>query len=421
MKKIALLSVFLLVLVIQPLFASDFVPALDINGDLTYPTILTNESAQLEKQLGANIGAAGSFMANTDLMPQLWFIPTFTFNYSSTAQPLNVDDQRFMFSQWMDIYLSGGFNYQLNDDWELRARALFRKDYAQQTADEKLGKGLYDYIDQGFYAENSSKFDIGGQIETVAGFKYIDRRFPNYQALLSGANPDAVGGTLNAMEKDVKDCLTYSFYLNNEIKLGNSGWVPSINFDYDYMPYFDQKIVQPDGSLSGARRIDRFATLDIDMPYFADKVSGASLGYKLTAKITSQNYYDTLGDLDPGNDVYTYDYYSYLEHTVKLSLTYELQPEFINKFKPVLVIGVIFDTIQYTDRDAKDSTGQYTASKQYENYYTLSLDLKQKITDFWSCYANLTYNRYFSNMKWDAYGTLNYTYMTVALGTVLSF
>ena len=88
-----------IILIFLPLFinAMDFIPGLDLNGSITYPTILTNESSELDKKIGAEAGLAGSFMLNTDFLQRLWLIPTITLNYSSTAQPLNVDDQKFLF------------------------------------------------------------------------------------------------------------------------------------------------------------------------------------------------------------------------------------------------------------------------------------------------------------------------------------
>lgn len=403
------------------IYTMEFIPGFDINGSITYPTILTNESSELDKKIGAEAGFACSFMANTDFLTQLWFIPTITLNYSSTMQPLNVDDQKFLFTQWFDVYFSCGFNYEILDNLEARIRGFYRLDYAQQTMDEQLGKGLYDYIDVGFYFETFFITEIYYKLETTVGFKYIDKKFPNYESLSSMVDPDTIGGTLNASAKKEKDNLTYSFYISNEMKLGDSGWLSLVSFIYDYTPYFEQRIISPTGELTDAKRIDRFATLDINFPYYKDAISGMEIGYSLIVKTTDQNYYDMLENLDPADDVFTKNYYSYIEHIIKLSLTYEFPFELLTKFKPAAVISFSFDTLTYTERYAKDQSGNYSDEKQQENNYKLSFDIKQNITDFWSYYLNTTFIRYLSNMKWDAYGTYNYTYLTLSLGTVISF
>ncbi len=413
----------LLILIIIPVLlnAMEFIPGLDINGSITYPTILTNESSELDKKIGAEAGLAGSFMVNTDFLPRLWLIPTITLNYSSTMQPLNVDDQKFLFTQWLDIYFSGGFNYEIFDNLEARIRGFYRLDYAQQTADEQIGKGLYDYIDSGFYIESFFKTEIPSYpMETTIGFKYIDKKFPNYESLASMA-PDLIGGTLNAAAKKEKDNLTYSFYISNEMKLADSGWMALISFIYNYIPYFEQRIISQIGELTDAKRIDRFATLDINLPYYKDAISGMEFGYSLIVKTTDQNYYDSLENLDPGDDVFTANYYSYVNHIIKLSLTYEFPFELFTKYKPAAVIGFTFDTLTYTDRLAKNQSGTYSDEKQQENNYKLSFDIKQNITNFWNYYLNTTFIRYLSNMKWEAYGTYNYTYLTISIGTSLSF
>ena len=402
-------------------YAWDFLPALDMNGSLAYPTLVTGESSKLDKRFGVSGGMAGSFMVNTDLLPKLWFIPTLTADYSNTAQPLTVDDQRFLFSQWLDIYLSGGFNYQFDENWELRLRALLRGDYSQQTSDETLGKGLYDYMDRGFYFENVNKFGDDTTAEITAGFKYIDKRFPNYQTLASQVNPESVGGTLNAKAKNEKDNLTYSVYVNCDMQLGNSGWFPAFGFDYDYSPYLDQRIINPDGTLGDSRRIDRLATITLSFPYYANEVSGVNMDYMLAFKTTSQNYYDDMATPDPADDTYIDNYYNYIEHTLNFIYTYEMDKPFLNSYKPTLAIGLNLDFLAYTDRPAKNESGAYIQAKQLDFNYKLFAEYRHKLTDFWNYYLNANFSRYSSNMKWDAYGSFNYTMVTITLGTAMSF
>jgi hypothetical protein len=406
-------------------YAMEFLPALDINGGLTYPTGVSGDvsgtARGLDKRLAGEADLAGSFMVNTDFLPQLWFIPTLTANYSSTGQPLLVEDQRFVFSSWLDTYMSAGFNYQFDDNWELRARGLLRFDYSQQTVDETIGKGLYDYIDKGFYLENSNKFGTDVAVEVLEGAKYIDKRFPNYQTLASKVNPDTIGGTLNAKAKNEKDNLGYSAYVTGDFQLGNSGWFPVLSFTYEYLRYLDQKKINLDGTLSDSNRIDRSAIIDLDFPYFADKVSGLDLGYALTIRTVSQNYYDSMDTPDPADDTYLINYYNNFESVIKASFTYELDNAFINSNKPTLTVGINADLVAYTERLAKDRAGTYTANKQFDFNYTLFLEFKHKLADFWNYYLNATFNRYNSNMKWDAYGAFNYTFFTITLGTGLSF
>lgn len=419
MKKAVIMS--LICLIFGNVYAMEFLPALDINGGIAYPTIVTGESSELDKKIGAEAGLAGSFMVNTDLLPQLWFIPTLTANYSSTAQPLYVDDQRFIFSQWLDAYLSVGFNYQLSDNWEMRMRALTRFDYSQQTADEVLGKGLYDYYDRGVYFENAVKFGEETPAEITAGFKYIDKRFPNYASLSSQIDPDTIGGTQNAVAKNEKDNLSYSAYIFCDLQLGNSGWFPSMGFTYDYVRYYDQRIIGLDGTLGGMNRIDRLAVVDLDFPFYAADASGVNLAYMLSISTVTQNYYDSLGNMDPSDDVFTEGYYNYLSHALNARFTYELGSVFLNSYKPTLNVGVAVETIAYTKRFAKDVQGNYTAAKQLDFNITPSVEYRHKLTDFWNYYLNIILARYNSNMKWEAYGTFNYTLLTISAGTALSF
>ncbi len=422
MKKIIYLTIAFVFTSATAVFSWDFIPAMDLTGGITYPTVVSNESAELDKKLGVDSAFAGSFMVNTDFLPQLWLIPTLTANYSSTARPLNVEDERFLFTLWLDTYISYGFNYEFTESWEARLRFFHRLDYAQQTADETFGTGLYDYKDNGFYIENVNYTGSGeSPAEITEGFKYIDRRFPNYTLLITQLEPGELGyETPNTYSKE-KDSLTYNFYLMADVKWGESKWYTSAKIMYEYIPYLEQKIIEPDGSFSGAKRIDRYLTIDFDFPYYAGEVSGIEFGYELIFRTTDQNYYDTLGDIDPSNDVFTENFYNYAEHILSMSFIYEFPMKLLTDFKPVSVLNFSADFVKYSDRKAKDAEGNYTNRNHDENNYTLSLDIKQNITDFWNYYINGSFTRYSSNTKWEAYGAYNYNYLTVSMGTGISF
>lgn len=233
-------------------FTWEFTPAFDLTGSLAYP--YTSVDKELQKKISGAVDAAGSFMVNTDFLPQLWFIPTVTLNYASTAQPLNIDDERFLFSQWLDAYISYGFNYEINPQkWELRLRGFNRKDFSQQTADEVVGKGLYDYADSGLYFENVNMFSLGDAAnEATIGIKYTDRRFPNYNTLVSDPEVQQIIGlntNPNTYTKE-KDSLSYNLYVSDDIRWGNSNWFTKIEYSYEYTPYKEQKVIYSGGELS---------------------------------------------------------------------------------------------------------------------------------------------------------------------------
>ncbi len=422
MKKF--LIILLLYIFLSNIYSSEFIPALDINTGGTYSYLPGQSGSEPNNSFGFEANIAGSFMANADFLPFIWFIPTFTFNYSNTAQPLNIDDERFLFSQWMDIYLSGGINLQFNDNWELRLRGFYRKDFSQQTKDEQFGKGLYDYIDAGFYTENISKFQYYNMpIETTIGFKYIDRKFPNYKTLLTEL-PSEISEyreSPNTYTKE-KDSLTYSFYIDNNLQWSESNWFTRLSFTYDYIPYMEQKVIDVDGSLSSARRIDRYITLSLTAPYYATEMSGLELGYDFINKLTNQNYLDTMGtSSDFSDDKYIENYYNCYEHLIKFALNYEFPYKLLSDYKPVAIIGLSLDITQYGTRLAKNKEGKYKSEKQQDYNYTLSLNIKQNIMEFWNYYITVAYTKYNSNMEWETFGIYNYSYLTVFLGTGVSF
>jgi hypothetical protein len=413
-----ILSAVLFCASIVPVFASDFAPAVDLSGRLTYPSVVSNEKSP-ETKLSGSADLASSCMFNTDLLPNLWFIPTLTADYSNTAQPLNIADERFLFAEWLDLYASYGVNYDLGKEWEVKARGFVRTDFSKQTADEKTGLGLYDYIDNGFYLENYNEFlSWNANNRLTEGVKYLDRRFRNYNTLLSESA--SVTTTPNNYTKEL-DTLIYSAYIGDEVEFGKSGWSLLVNFNYDYLPYSQQKLIWADGSLEALRRVDRTGKLSIDLPYYGDNKSGVEFQYDFIKNVSNQNYYDTMGTTDMSDDVYTKGYYDFVENTGKFSVTYEFPWKFFSAYSPLAVISFSLDLVSYENRIAKDASGAYTAKKQQDNNYTVGLDLKQNISEWWNWLFNIDYTRYNSNMKYEALGLYNYAYITVSLGSGISF
>ncbi|MCE5299967.1 MAG: hypothetical protein LLG37_03710, partial [Spirochaetia bacterium] len=404
--------------------ASEFAPALDISGQLTYPSVVSN-SEMPEKKLSGSGSLATSCMFNTDILPQLWFIPTLTADYSNTAQPLNVDDSRFLFSEWLDIYLSYGVNYEIMKDWEVKLRGTYRTDFSKQTADEQMGLGLYDYIDSGIYLENVNRFEISGQSHRLTeGLKYIDRQFRNYDTLLSQAAGVTATGTdnPNGYTKE-KDCYSYTFYLNDEVQFGKSGWSGYFTFNYDYLPFLEQRVITADGSIGGEKRVDKTGRFSIELPYFyGANNTGMEIKLDIAKNISGQNYYDNLGTTsDFTDDVFTSGFYDSLETLLNIAFLYDLPFGFGLKTMPHMAISFGVENVNYDNRLAQNADRSYTQIKMRENNYTLGLNIKQPIKEWWDWSLSAAMTFYNSNMKYETAGLYNYTYLNVSLGTGLTF
>jgi len=404
-------------------FAWEFTPAVDLTGSIAYP--YTSVDKELQKKISGAVDAAGSFMVNTDFLPQLWFIPTATLNYASTAQPLNIDDERFLFSQWLDAYISYGFNYEMNPGkWELRLRGFYRKDFSQQTADEVVGKGLYDYHDGGFYFENINMFSLGeAGNEATIGIKYTDRRFPNYKTLVSDPEVKLIIGentNPNTYTKE-KDSLSYNIYISDDIRWGNSNWFTNLEYSYEYTPYVEQKVIYTGGELADEKRIDKISRLTLEVPYYADDYTSVSFGYGLTVKLTNQNYNDQLGTTEVEDDKFIKNYYNYMGHNLNFSINYGIPDLIIKGQTTTAVISLALEVVNYSTRYAKDSEGLYKPDLQKDNNYTVSLDLKNSIFEWWDVFINASFTDYNSNMQYETFGLYNYSYFTAGLGSSISF
>ncbi|GEM_PF-1612580 len=423
MKKILLLVSFTLFLVSSAvcdpfcLCFPDLSKKLDISGNLEYPSIVSNYSLP-QTQVSGAADMTASAMFNTDLLPNLWIVPILAADFSNTAQPLTIDDERFLFTEWIDVFTVYGINYDIMKEWTLKLRGLYRTDFSKQSSDEVIGKGLYDYTDTGVYAEIFNKTTYGGTLcRLTEGFKYVDRTFRNYNTLLALS-----GSTLtpNAYTRE-KDTLIYSLYATGETIFDKSGWSAVLDVDYDYIPYFEQKIIADNtGALEDKNRIDKNFSLSLTLPYKGQDDTGVSLNYTLNRRISNQNLYDNMGTSDPSDDVLIPDYYSDWESTGTFAIKF-LMPFRLTAMPVETNISFTADFVNYDSRLAKESTGVYTGSRETDNNYTATLGFKEGITANWNVFLNGSYSRYSSNMKYEALGLFNYTYLTISLGTGLSF
>ncbi len=417
-----------LILFLPAFIYAQFVPAFSLSGQGTYPSLVSNTESP-EKKFSYSANLASSCMVNLDALPQLWFIPTVLVNYSNTAQPLNVGDDRFLFSEWLDAYVSYGLNYEFSKEWVVKARGTFRTDFSKQAANELMGLGLYDFTDSGIYAENFNKFAFDGpSISFTEGFKYIDRRFRNYNTLISGIMPGGIGtGTPNAYTKE-KDNIVYSAYADGVYNPGKDGWKIALKFSYDYTAYFDQRLISGDyGALEALKRADKTAKITFSTPYTGADKSWSAFEYSFSKTFSNQNYYDTRGtNMDMTDDVFNAGYYDNFENVLKFTVStpfpWKVFPwQVVNSQPPVITVSFIADFLNYDSRRVRDKIGDYTAAKQADNNYTLSANLNQKITDYWDWNFDINYSRYNSNMEWEALGLYNYTYLTISLGTGINF
>lgn len=403
--------------------AGEFDYALDIGAGGTY-ALVPDEDSVKNYSFGGEADLSASCMFNFDFLPQLYLVPTITGIYTGTAQPFNIDDERFLFSQWIDLYGAYGANYEFNDNWELHLRGTYRKDYAQQTKDETIGKGLYDFDETGLYTENINRFKYFDlEMEFTVGYKYIDRKYPNYTSLISQVT-DEMGEyatTPNSASKE-KDSLTHEFYTSDLIKWGESKWYTTLAFTYDFVRYNEQKVINEIGEFTGSRRMDQIGTLTLEVPYYATDKSGVTFSYELSTRMTNQNYLDTMGTTDPIDDKYIQTYYNYYQNVIGVGIDYELGFKLFGLTNsPVAAVNFDIDITQYATRLAKDASGAYKAELQNDYNYSLGVDFTQAISENWKTYLSIKYTRYRSNMDYEALGAYNYQYATATLGMGLSF
>ena len=141
-------------------------------------------------------GNASAVVAPAMKVDDNWSVlPALESNYQGTEQVLDVVGAGTLFqSQWDNRAAIKGVYKPTDSLWRFKPSASFKYELLQQTKDEQLGKGLYDYesADAGFDAE----YVYQEPFALRAGIDYYQNHFPNYTSLESQAATSFQGQSL---------------------------------------------------------------------------------------------------------------------------------------------------------------------------------------------------------------------------------
>ena len=348
-------------------------------------------------------GEQTSFSGNADwvLAPGIKFsdrwslIPTVSGKYQRVREVQELIGGGFLTRETFENTALLKGIYQLNESWKIKLKGSYKNQLLVESADEKLGKGLFD----------NNKLSVGTELERTGSifrsirlsFDPYGVRFPRYQTLVSGSSfGSEVNSGVNTLDFNAYD-ITYSMecLLSSKILLALSALG-------SYRPYTDQTLVTTSGEYENNKRLDFFAQLNTNIAYKLPDIPWLPIQNVLGLD-TSYAFLDSnQHNYDASRTQFNTQYYDYSE--------FHLAPKWIGRLFEKLDFVIAYDYGKriYTERLIQNSDGAYQTSKIYLNIHSITYTFKYPWKYGLSLLASGTYRRSLSNMAYERTYRYNY-------------
>jgi hypothetical protein len=360
----------------------------------------TGQRGSLSGNASGIIAPAMKFNDNWSLLPSL------NSSYQGTQQVLDVVGAGTLFqSQWDNRVAAKAVYTPTDSAWRIKPSASFKYELLQQTKDEQLGSGLYDYM----------KEDIGLDAEYVYrepfavrfGVDYYQTHFPNYTSLESQAATQFQGQSL-ARELvgnyvlDTRNILVMAGIegpVTERLIVEGTGLLM-------YQRFPNQHVVDSGGNLTSPLRDDIISSLGASVKMPAELNSDlrvlGTLDVAATYSGSNQNSFDAT------QTHYLPYYYNYGELRVGPNLKMLFGPP---KDATVFTLGATYWYRKYPYRPTQDpSTGAYnsgTATKM--NNWVVNTSLTYPMAPHFGLIFNVQFGRATSNQSFQQFYTYNYS------------
>jgi hypothetical protein len=363
-------------------------------------------------QRGSLSGNVSGLAAPAMKLNENWsLLPSFNTQYQGTQQPVNIIGGQTLFqSQWDNRLALRGIYTPDESKWRLKPFTSFKYQMLQETKDEQLGSGLFDYYqyDLGFDAQYVYKDPFSVRLS----LDYFKTVFPNYQSLESQAATQFAGQSL-ARE------------LVGDRVLDTHNGMFAFSVD---APIYDRLVVEGGASIVYTKFPSQHLVLasgDLEPRLREDVTSSAMVGVKMPTEFNSD--LRTLAGLDLGGTYMTsnqnnYDaaqttflpfYYNYGE--MRISPSFKVLIGDV-KLPVVLSVSGTYFHRRYPYRPTQDSTGIYQSEKVYSNNFVFGTSLSYPMAPHFELLFNFQYGRGTSNQTFEQFYKYNYTVANYMFG-----
>ena len=365
----------------------------------------TGQKPSLSANASGVVAPAMKFNENWSLLPSL------VSAYTGTRQVVDLVGSGTLFqSQWDNQLTVKGLYTPDSGAWRVKPFWAYKYELLQETADEPLGRGLYDY----------SQWDAGVDAEYVYhdpfavrfGADYYQNHFPNYRSLESQAANQFQG-------QDLARELVGDYVLDTHNILLSASADASLphglvlegftSFLYEQFP--NQHVVDASGNLASPLRADMVTSLG------AGVKRGWEIGYDVKA-LGAFNLVYSFNDsnqnsFDAAETQYLPQFYNYQEWKLAPDVKFFMGPE---KQPIVLDLSGAWWHRGYPNRPIQDPSGVYLGSPLYTESWMAQAALTYPVAPHFNLLFNFQYGQETSNQQFLELYQYNYTTATYMFG-----
>jgi hypothetical protein len=360
-------------------------------------------------------GANTSFSGNADLLaaPSIQLdednviIPTLSSQYRRTREVRELVGGGFLTQESLATLLNVKWVRQLDDRWFIKPGIGYKNELLNETEEEALGNGLFDYhkISASFEAERKTENSSFRPAVAVYAVRYY-----HYHTLSSG--DEELGAEINAGDR-VLDFDAYDASLAYERQLGEAT-ILGLSALGSYRPFRDQNIVTNSGSYIDKGREDFYllgaVSLQQRLPDLGRLQSAAAITLSYVHLLSNQNNYDA------SRTQFNGDYYDYGEATAAPQLALRWAE------KLSASVGYEFARRHYPQRPVQTQDGSYsTNAKIWTETQTVTASLSYPLYKSLLAKAQAAYRFSLSNMSYEGSYKYNYESAHYFAGLGLNF
>lgn len=353
------------------------------------------------------------------ISPRLYLIPIYTGSYHETQSVYNFLGENTLIQKQFDQTAVLRLAWAASAAWRIKPRGGFTKEWIQQSTDEDLWGGLFNYT-RGFGGVSAEHVMGHGSLEI--GYEFGAVEYPKYHALVADSRLTSTGITSSAGSQ-VLDFHVHETSLQYQITADDKLWALTSRFTWMRENFLDQKVMTQNASgfvqdFSDTQRVDNIYTLSLQQAF---KTSDR---WTLSAGETFQYYTSNQNAFDANQVQFTSRYYNFVDVQLAPSITYTAAQALWDA-----TLGLSYGYRRYNHRQYQNTEGTYQDALVYSmnrgTNVTLRYDLGKKTgwRSLKGVHAVLTGNvlTYWSNTRYEANYPYNYTVSSYLAGLTWDF
>lgn len=347
--------------------------------------------------------------------PETLLVGAYNGSYDRTNVFIAQEEGARQSNKLMTNNFSLALKKNVTESFAFRPSLFYNIVWIEETADEELGDGLYDYEDLGGGFENTHRWGEGDDERALKyGFDFFSREYPNYTSLLSTFDPNG------SLEENEKDFLGYK---------ATAGWEApvwgamrgAIGYTFLFKDYTDKLTINSNGIRQGDKREDVYQEVTASLFHRIAECFAIGVTSSFDWNLSNLDLYDTRNTASLADDRFFEDYYDYWSVDVTPSVHFYHRMDEEGKRVARLTFAYTFEGLFYPDRTALDPAGNLTSEDQRDYGHVATARLAVPLTKQVSWITAAHYKSQDSNQKFENVYRYNYELWSARTGIAFEY